>query len=686
LGARAEISHENYDYVTSDLEIVVALLNTSIQYFEHSLELLYVEDIGGGTQELATAASLITPASELLDEAPDIADSYADLSFLIPPFSDFIDGEEGLIQTEKELLEAMVLVASLSNISSLEGEDAVYAMSAIDRASHLIGSFNDTIDSLIVMADEITALSVEETEPFSGNRLVELLEKLRELLIPLEEEIYDFMVDNDDLWESVEPFITFWISDSSLYLGDEIVGGGYLFFNGSFRSDCHVEIVMGDAVIAEVVTGALGRFDFSWEIPLNESLLGAHVLISRTGFESGNLTSDPVSISISLIPTSLTVVLSGTVLSPEESLTVSITLRDVYGGSLANKTCTLSLDDELVEFRTSLSGGYEQVFPAGTLEVGTHTIHAEYNGSLPYASCASGVQTVVVDVPTTLTLNMFSDVFYLSHFVVGDFTLAGNASDPLPGMNVTLSIDGIVLINATTNDTGSFAFSIPAYTLSIGSHHIQVDFNPPNSYWRTSHDEAEFLIYIVEKTDKYPFWPIIPGWGGVPFTASDLFFGQYAYYFWLLVIATIGAVVKALQMHKQLKVRRWTNEQKALEQMKVDLRAAEMDIKDLAPARSIEFDGPPNTPKELIVWNYNSFLRFLSQERKVGIRDSMTHWEIARLLGSLGYSESLVEKMTSLFELARYSGTNVTDTDMMVMVYHVDQLKKPAGRWGAHAG
>ncbi|MCJ7561417.1 MAG: hypothetical protein MUO84_00190, partial [Thermoplasmata archaeon] len=240
LGARAEISHENYDYVTSDFEIVVALLNTSIQYFEHSLELLCVEDLDGGAQDLATASSLITPASELLDEAPDIADSYADLSFLIPPFSDYIDGEKGLIQTEKELLEAMVLVASLSNISSIEGEDAVYAMSAIDRASHLIESFNDTIDSLIVMADEITTLSVEETEPFSDNRLVELLEKLRELLIPVEEEIYDFMVDNDDLWESVEPFITFWISDSSLYLGDEIVGGGYLFFNGSFRSDCHV--------------------------------------------------------------------------------------------------------------------------------------------------------------------------------------------------------------------------------------------------------------------------------------------------------------------------------------------------------------------------------------------------------------------------------------------------------------
>ncbi|MCJ7489465.1 MAG: hypothetical protein MUO87_04905, partial [Thermoplasmata archaeon] len=237
MGARAEISHENYDYVTSDLEIVVALLNTSIQYFEHSLESLYVEDVDGGSQDLATASSLITPASRLLDEIPDFAESYADLSLLIPPFSDFMDGEEVLIQTEGELLEAMAVVALLSNISSLEGQDAVDAMSAIDRASYLIGAFNETIDSLIVVADGITALSVEGSEPFSENRLVELLEKLRELLTSVEDELYDFMEGSDELWDSVESFITLWVSDASLYLGDSIVGGGHLFFDGGFKSD-----------------------------------------------------------------------------------------------------------------------------------------------------------------------------------------------------------------------------------------------------------------------------------------------------------------------------------------------------------------------------------------------------------------------------------------------------------------
>jgi hypothetical protein len=253
-------------------------------------------------------------------------------------------------------------------------------------------------------------------------------------------------------------------------------------------------------------------------------------------------------------------------------------------------------------------------------------------------------------------------------------------------MNVTLSIDGIVLINATTNETGTFAFSIPIETLSVGTHLIRADFNSTNPYWRASYDEAEFLIYVTQMTDKYPFWPIIPGWGGGPlFTLPDVLFGQYAYFFWLLIVTSIGIVVKALQMRKRVKARRRAYEQKALEQMEFDRLVAETGYGDLAPARSFDLGEPPSVPNERIVWNYNSFLRFLSQERKVGIKDSMTHWEIARLLGGIGYPESLVEKVTSLFETARYSGTPVTESDMMIMVDHVEQLKKPAGRWSTHA-
>jgi hypothetical protein len=527
---------------------------------------------------------------------------------------------------------------------------------------------------------------VEESEPFSDNRLVELLEKLREILIPMEEALYDFMEGSDELWDSVEPFITLWISNASLYLGDSIVGGGHVFFDGGFILGCPVGIGLDDMTITEVVTGSLGRFDFSWEIPLNDTLLGNHMIVSRTGSEFGNLTSDPISISISLIPTSLTVVLSGTVLAPNESLVVSMALRDVEGLPLGDETCTLSLDDETIEFRTDLSGEYERTFPAEAIDIGTHTVHAEYDGSIPYAPCASVVQTVVVNLQTTLTIDLFSDIFYLGYFVVGSCTLVGNTSDPLPGMNVTLSIDGIVLINATTNETGTFAFSIPIETLSVGTHLIRADFNSTNPYWRASYDEAEFLVYVTEKTDKYPFWPVIPGWGGgPPLTANNLLFGQYAYFFWLLIVASVGIVVKALQMHKHVKARRRVYEKKALEQMEFDRLIAETENGDLAPARSFDLGEPPSVPNERIVWNYNSFLRFLSQERKVGIKDSMTHWEIARLLGGIGYPESLVDKVTSLFETARYSGTPVTESDMMIMVDHVEQLKKPAGRWSTHA-
>ena len=72
-GAAADIPHENYEYVSSDLGVVVSLLNTSILYFEASLVALNSEDTSGGSENLSAVNSLLGPAENVLDELADIA-------------------------------------------------------------------------------------------------------------------------------------------------------------------------------------------------------------------------------------------------------------------------------------------------------------------------------------------------------------------------------------------------------------------------------------------------------------------------------------------------------------------------------------------------------------------------------------------------------------------------------------
>ena len=52
----------------------------------------------------------------------------------------------------------------------------------------------------------------------------------------------------------------------------------------------------------------------------------------------------------------------------------------------------------------------------------------------------------------------------------------------------------------------------------------------------------------------------------------------------------------------------------------------------------------------------------------------MTHWEVAKLLESLGYPSRLVKNVTVLFERAFYSGTHLSDEDTVEMSTSVTDL------------
>ena len=269
---------------------------------------------------------------------------------------------------------------------------------------------------------------------------------------------------------------------------------------------------------------------------------------------------------------------------------------------------------------------------------------------------------------------MFSDKLRPGYYIVGDGRLVSNDSDPLPSRQVSLYVDDEFIQYATTEADGSFAFTIGTDNMTEGAHTLRASFDLREPIWRYSEAEEDFVILSKTYMD-YPFFPWIPGWdvgfGDIPY----LFFGENAYYIWLLVVLGVAVAVKALQVRKARR-KEAIDDGASPEEEGMPEGIWPRDSTGRSPI------APPNgslTPNEKVVWHYNHMISFLRRRRRVGIEDNMTHWEVARLLQSLGYPENTTKNATILFEKAFYSGATMSEADVIQMGSSAHMLKRVGG-------
>ena len=131
IGASAELPHENFELVGSDLEMVIALLNSSIRASENALIQFYEEDVPEANEYMSMAGAILTPASQILSEIQDLAGSYENLSSLLPPFLQ-LHGQMGEWSSQEEsLLEMRDDIVTASQLANLTDEDLIAAITAI---------------------------------------------------------------------------------------------------------------------------------------------------------------------------------------------------------------------------------------------------------------------------------------------------------------------------------------------------------------------------------------------------------------------------------------------------------------------------------------------------------------------------------------------------------------------------
>lgn len=690
LSARAaadEIPHENYDLIQSNLDVVIALLNSSILYSEAALGSMYDEQMQSVDENLTIVTGILDPAEQLLGEIGDVAGSYENLSALLPPFTGLANGETSFADMESSLLVARYNILSAAKLANMTGEELLAALDAVNRFNSLVTSMNHTIDSMLVSAESIIALQVEGREPFTHNDLIPLIEQLRDLLRLLQIEI-DTAVREGINWGKTNPFLLLWLDASVYHLGDTITGGGYLYFNGSFTSRNLVLIDKDGANYTSALTSS-GRFSFQTPVPIDGSWLGWHTMQAWASTPDGLLRSRQVPFEIVLVPSSISLILSTDLVSPVETVKASIMLRASSGERLAGMQCNLSVDGVLSPFVTGADGTFADSWQGSELGYGIHRFQASFGGALPYAPSASSPRFVTVDIPTNVTVELFSDRLPRDYSIVGNGRLTANITSPLSGMEVTVSIDGIVVANLTTDASGEFSFSIPAEKLAYGSHILIAEFLHRESIWRYSKAEVAFTVISPTKAE-YPFFPHIPGWGGMGLerAVSYLFFGSYAYLVWLLFLALLAIIVTVYRAkHRKTGMSGTVGE--SLEPIGEPEQAAEAapgsGTPPVAPDPWAFGEAAPGSPNEQIVWYYQGLLTFLTRKRKVSLLKSMTHWEVARMLDALGFPRAQVRRVTLLFEKAFYSGAQMTENDSVEMSTALTYIVGSQGGGGRNA-
>ena len=676
LSSKAEIPHENYTLITPDMDVVIAMLNASIRASEDALRSFSAEQVDTATEHIAIAASIIDPAMMILDEIEDLAPSHEQLSVLIPQFYSLESEMREFAELEDQMLsirESIISIAMMSNISDI---DVVAAIESVRELNIVLTGMNSTIDAMLMSADGIDALTVDGRHCFLPNELVELIEALRSLTLSMHDEIAE-LIEEGIPWQDDRSYLLLWLADDDLYLGETLAGGGYLVSNGTFLSGADLDIFVDGSTVASEQTNGNGSFSFQHHLPVNVSWLGTHAVNATAYLPNETITSDTLWITVSLVPTEMKIHLSNTTISLEEDIRIEAVLTREPSVPLPGLECVLFLDDHSLDFTTDAGGRGIWTWSGSELGIGTHLISARFPETPPYASCGSGDETIVVDVPTQLTISLFSDRLYPGHSLIGEGLLE-SAMDSLPGgQKIALSIDGVPMTNVSTDATGKFAFSIDTGDVGVGLHVLVAQFIERDPYWRSSEARVQFSI-VSPSSSEYPFLPWIPGWdvgGGLQEQIPNLFFGKYSYFTWLFMILVIGAVIKALQTRKR----------RLSLLVGSDGIAAASGEPSVAVKRSDEFipreqmPGWLENPNEKVIWNYHNLLAHLKGEFRIGIVDNMTHWEVAHLIESLGYPRGDVARIALLYEKAQYSGTNASESDVQQMQSSSYRIRRSGG-------
>lgn len=649
----AEIPHENFDLVGSDLDMLVELLRQGINATELALVSCIFERPWDGTHNLTLLDGILSPVRDLISKIEGVASSYNSLAYLIPPFENLSYEGHSFIRNQTIYLSDSELLFSYVG-KSLSTEDADAARFLLIETRTTIFGMNSNLDSMDLTADDIANLTVEGKFVFDTTYLKELIDRLRILLD-------HYLSSLDGIFFHIKwgkPVLLLVSDRTYYYLGETVNMVGYLS-NGTTELTGKAVYLWKDFVLFDATTtDADGKFEFNWGIPIDPVELGRHNLTIECIVE-GQSIADNLEIYVLKIPTKLTFALTDDRYSPGDQVVATAYLQDYKDRFLPKQIVVYRLDGRFRMMITSGSGSTTWSFNASSLDWGGHSIFAQYNGSDIYESCLHDVLLFDVNLLTTLNLELSDYRVQQGLNVTVKSRLYLNGTTPMPDMEIYIKMDGVVIKYGWTMENGSMIFTLQTGSIPTGAHILRAYFNSPEPKYKDAVSEAVTLIVYVPSSENNDgdnnWWDII--------TNNIL---------WIILLILIILVIAIMLLTRDTVknaqspgLRRKTPEVKLPEEVVAASSAEPVLPAPYSPVsgqmRGTDLSIAP--PKLAIISQYGILLESLRVARKMPILSNMTAREIGELLRAREYPSDDVRLATRLFEKAMYSAEEATSED-----------------------
>jgi hypothetical protein len=256
-----------------------------------------------------------------------------------------------------------------------------------------------------------------------------------------------------------------------------------------------------------------GRYSFS--IPAGDLAIGSDTLtVNYSGDSTYATATNSTTVTVKGLTASVTasaassinwnqpLTVTGTVTGSDGTPTGTVTLTGKQTGTVGSYTSPATAIN-------SSTGGYSITIPANTFSAtGIVMLTVTYSGNSTYDAGATGtasVQMTYVSTPLVLVTTPSSQA-YTGESLSVMATMDGSGVTPTGTVTLT---SGSYSSGAQTLLNGSYTFTIPALTLSVGTDALTVTYSP-DSISSLIYSSATGTNYVTESTGSYSLAATLP--------------------------------------------------------------------------------------------------------------------------------------------------------------------------------
>jgi len=281
--------------------------------------------------------------------------------------------------------------------------------------------------------------------------------------------------------------LTLDLSSTTPWVGDSVIASGFLTSpeeGGIGVPGEKVSILLDGVVVKTVVTQADGTYQGEITIPYQYvSSRSLQARYASTGGRYDSCSSPVVPIQVQFYTPALTLNLDNTKPWVGENITASgmLTSPDEGGIGLAGRQVSILLNGVVMgTVTTQADGSYQGVITIPPRYVSSQTVEARYASvGDKYAPCSSPVVPIEVQFCTpTLTLGLDNTKPWVGESVTasGMLTSPDEGGVVLPGREVSILLNGVVVDTVTTQADGSYEGTVPIPYKYVSSQSVQASY------------------------------------------------------------------------------------------------------------------------------------------------------------------------------------------------------------------